>query len=196
MLRLKVKNVLWLNKLESHAWNELWTNITYLSTVSSFFVKNILLRTAHLIFRFGWFGLMVFNATFNNISVISWRSDLLVEETGGLHRPAASHWETLSHNVVLLVLSESRTHNISGDSNRLHRQFWIQLPCDHGHHGPFKLRGAIFHVISLKHSMFLTPHKKPIICFCTKPIVIFVFKFYHNFSWKTALSYWKFFATF
>jgi hypothetical protein len=25
---------------------------------------------------------MVFNATFNNISVISWRSDLLVEETG------------------------------------------------------------------------------------------------------------------
>ena len=29
---------------------------------------------------FGW--LMVFNATFNNISVISWRSVLLVEETG------------------------------------------------------------------------------------------------------------------
>ena len=29
-----------------------------------------------------WFGFMVFNATFNNISVISWRSVLLVEETG------------------------------------------------------------------------------------------------------------------
>ena len=28
------------------------------------------------------FGFMVFNATFNNISVISWRSVLLVEETG------------------------------------------------------------------------------------------------------------------
>jgi hypothetical protein len=28
------------------------------------------------------FGLIVFNATFNNISVISWRSVLLVEETG------------------------------------------------------------------------------------------------------------------
>jgi hypothetical protein len=26
---------------------------------------------------------MVFNATFNNISVVSWWSDLLVEETGG-----------------------------------------------------------------------------------------------------------------
>ena len=39
-----------------------------------------------------WF--MVFNANFNNISVISWRSDLLVEETGvpgENHRPVASH---------------------------------------------------------------------------------------------------------
>ena len=37
---------------------------------------------------------MVFNATFNNILVISWRSVLLVEETEGLgenHRPIASH---------------------------------------------------------------------------------------------------------
>jgi hypothetical protein len=31
----------------------------------------------------GWFGwFMVFNATFNNISVILWPSVLLVEETG------------------------------------------------------------------------------------------------------------------
>jgi hypothetical protein len=31
----------------------------------------------------GWFGwFMAFNTTFNNISVISWRSVLLVEETG------------------------------------------------------------------------------------------------------------------
>jgi hypothetical protein len=37
---------------------------------------------------------MVFNATFNNISVISWRSVLLVEETGAPgenHRPVTSH---------------------------------------------------------------------------------------------------------
>ena len=46
-------------------------------------------------------GLPVFNATFNNISVISWWSVLLVEETGENHRPVASHWQTLSHNVVL-----------------------------------------------------------------------------------------------
>jgi hypothetical protein len=39
-----------------------------------------------------WF--MVFNAAFNNISVISWRSVLLVEQTGVSgenHRPDASH---------------------------------------------------------------------------------------------------------
>jgi len=37
---------------------------------------------------------MVFNVTFNNISVISWRSVLLVEETevpGENHRPVPSH---------------------------------------------------------------------------------------------------------
>jgi hypothetical protein len=36
----------------------------------------------------------LFNATFNNISVILWRSVLLGEETGGpgeKHQPAASH---------------------------------------------------------------------------------------------------------
>jgi hypothetical protein len=40
------------------------------------------------------FRFVVFNATFNNISGISWRSVLLVEETGDLgenHGPVASH---------------------------------------------------------------------------------------------------------
>jgi len=48
-----------------------------------------------------WF--MVCNGTFNNISAIPWRSVLLVEETGvpkEIHWPVASHWQTLSHNVV------------------------------------------------------------------------------------------------
>jgi len=37
---------------------------------------------------------MVFNATFNNISVISWRSVLLMEDTGvpgENHRPVVNH---------------------------------------------------------------------------------------------------------
>ena len=48
---------------------------------------------------------MVFNATFKNISVISWQSVLLVEETGvprDNHGWVASHWQTLSHNVVYI----------------------------------------------------------------------------------------------
>jgi hypothetical protein len=47
---------------------------------------------------------MVFNDTFNNISVILWQSVFLVEETGvpgENHKPVASHWQILSHNVVL-----------------------------------------------------------------------------------------------
>ena len=50
-----------------------------------------------------WVGFMVFNTIFNNISVISWHSVLLVEETkvpGENHRPVASHRQTLSHNAV------------------------------------------------------------------------------------------------
>jgi len=35
--------------------------------------------------------LMVFSATLNNISVISWRSVLMVEETGENHQPVASY---------------------------------------------------------------------------------------------------------
>ena len=41
-----------------------------------------------------WFGVMVFNATFYNFSVISWQSILLVEETEvprENHQPAASN---------------------------------------------------------------------------------------------------------
>jgi hypothetical protein len=42
-------------------------------------MSNVPLESA-VIFRLG-VRVMVFNATFNNISVISWRSVLLVEET-------------------------------------------------------------------------------------------------------------------
>ena len=62
----------------------------------------------------------VFNTTFNNISVISWRPVVLVEETGvprENHRPATSHLYSLSHNVVSSTPRQSgiRTHDVSGD---------------------------------------------------------------------------------
>jgi hypothetical protein len=65
---------------------------------------------------------MLFKATYNNNLVISWRSVLLVEETGVSrenHWPVASHWQTLSHNFVSSTprLSGVRTHNVSGEIN-------------------------------------------------------------------------------
>ena len=50
------------------------------------------------------------------------RSGVLVEETGvpgENHRPATSHWKTLSHNVVSSRPCRNgvRTHNVSGDGH-------------------------------------------------------------------------------
>jgi hypothetical protein len=57
--------------------------------------------------------LMVFNATFNNISVISWRSVLLVEETGGPGKTTDLSQFT-DKLYLYLALIEIRTH-ISDD---------------------------------------------------------------------------------
>jgi hypothetical protein len=59
---------------------------------------------------------MFLNATFNSILAISWRSVLLVEETGvpgENHRLVARQCQTLSHSVVSGTprMSEIRTHN-------------------------------------------------------------------------------------
>jgi len=60
------------------------------------------------------FEFMVFNATFNNISVISWRSVLLLEDTrmpGETHRPVASYPQTLPPNVVSSTPRHQRGSN-------------------------------------------------------------------------------------
>ena len=52
-------------------------------------------------------GAIVFNATFNNTSVILWWSALLLEETGKPgenHQPTARHEQTSSHHVVSSTL--------------------------------------------------------------------------------------------
>jgi hypothetical protein len=50
-----------------------------------------------LVFERVWFRLMVFNATFNNISAISWLSVLLVEETVV---PRGRHLTLDKHTIV------------------------------------------------------------------------------------------------
>jgi len=57
---------------------------------------------------------MVFNTAFNNISVISWRSVLLVEKTEYPEKttlPVTNHWQTLSHNVVSSTPRHERDSN-------------------------------------------------------------------------------------
>ena len=63
-------------------------------------------------FKSSFIGLIVVNATFNNISAISYRLVLLVEETGV---SGENQCETFSHNVVSCKprLSGIRTHTVS-----------------------------------------------------------------------------------
>ena len=60
---------------------------------------------------------MVFNTTFNNISVISWQSVLLMEETGGPgenHRPVLSHLVHYeAREVYLFETPGLNTHNLA-----------------------------------------------------------------------------------
>jgi hypothetical protein len=75
---------------------------------------------------------MVLNASFNNISIMSWRSVLLVEEYGvprENHQPAAQVTDKFCHIMLHRVrLREIRTHHVNGDKH------WLQRSCKSKYH--------------------------------------------------------------
>ena len=65
---------------------------------------------------------------FNTILAISWQSVLLVEETrvpGEYHWPAASHYQTLSHNVI----SSTARHGLDSSSQLINKKTPRNVSC-------------------------------------------------------------------
>jgi hypothetical protein len=77
--------------------------------------------TGHMrvtLFLFVLWCLKPLSTIFSYIVVVSFNL-LETRVPGENHRPVANHWQTLSHNVLHLVLIEIRTHNISGDRHMI-----------------------------------------------------------------------------
>ena len=64
--------------------------------------------------------IMLLNATFHNISVISWWSVLLVEEKRSTPKKLLQNWQPLSHNHYDNVVSSTPRY-FSSNMHRLHR---------------------------------------------------------------------------
>ena len=70
-------------------------------------------------------------STIFQLYLLSWRSALLVEVSGENHRPAAGHWQTLSHNVGSSTphLNEVWTRNVSFLRHIKYPYMYIVIVC-------------------------------------------------------------------
>ena len=95
--------------------NEVVVSVRVLLESNQTLIRHIIISFIHIIETGSVRDrVMVLSATFNNISAISWRAVLLVEEagvSGENHRPVASHWQILSHNVVSSTSRHQRDSN-------------------------------------------------------------------------------------
>ena len=120
-IRGDIHVLLWMTALKHYIHSYVW-NIhlrLFTSIIKIYQMYNCLLVTLS-----DWVKDMVLNATFNNIWIILWWSVVLVEETGvpgESHRPATSHWLTLSHNVV------SNTTRHEWDLNSQLKWWWALI---------------------------------------------------------------------
>jgi len=75
--------------------------------LTSLSIRNCVLFGYYKLYWFilvGWFSwVIVFNATFNNISVISWRSVLLVEEAGVIRRKPSTCRKSLTNFITYML---------------------------------------------------------------------------------------------
>jgi hypothetical protein len=89
-------DVLFFNKTDCYDITEILFIVTLNTITLTLYIthRNVIIRLLRLEKKGLGLGVMMFNAIINTISVISWRSVLLVEETGvpgENHQPAASH---------------------------------------------------------------------------------------------------------
>ena len=99
-----------------------------------------------------FFLFIVFNATFSNLSAISWRPVLVVEETG-IPREPPTMGKQLVNFITCAVSRVCPFYNL---------QSWaLQLPNSLSHPGPYKCDISFLNYNATKTLMLLIPNKGP-----------------------------------